>query len=145
MHRLWKPLSAKCHFPLCASIWTGRSWWSARPSTLWRFCWTLLGPSETAPRTTGAAAATSAAFRTGSLTPLDVWWVVVLYKWEVAAPVPNLSWQLNARLHLTLIERNCSFQTGFIFYVRQLNFMQFHFAQYSFKCLLDYRVYKKEY
>lgn len=59
---------------------TGRSWWSVHPSTPWRFSWIPLGLWETAPRTTEAAAETSAVYLTGSWTPLDVWWVVLLYE-----------------------------------------------------------------
>lgn len=59
---------------------TEKSWWSVHLLTPWRSSWIRLGLSETAPKTTEAAAATSAAYPTESWTPLVVWWVEIFYK-----------------------------------------------------------------
>lgn len=56
--------------------------------------------------------------------------------WEVSPPEPNFSMQLNARLRLTLIGRNCYFQSDFISCARPFHCMRFHFAQYSLYLLL---------
>lgn len=56
---------------------SGRSWWSPHPLTVWKFCWTPLARCETAQRTTAAAAVTSAAYLTESWTPLVVWFVIL--------------------------------------------------------------------
>ena len=74
--KLGKTLSCTTDILLPLVPLTEKSWWSAPPLTPWRFSWTPSGLSETAQKTTEAAAATSAAYLTGSWTPAAVWWVV---------------------------------------------------------------------
>lgn len=80
--RLRKTLSCETDVSLSLISLTEKSWWSAPPSILWRFSWTPSGLSETAPRTTEAAAATSAAYLTASWTPAAAWWVILFPLWR---------------------------------------------------------------